>query len=160
MPHVRSPYKATEAAKRYYINHRSEITTRLGKARFMNAIAEAGIEQTCPCCEGRGKVQMYVEDVPHETIDALCEIQCVPKALLFSPRRFKRLVETRCMLTEYLYTEAGWTLTAIGTLLDRDHSTLIHARHCHSDYIEMYADYRSRYNLFKTIAINNLSTKE
>lgn len=75
-------------------------------------------------------------------ISLVCDMFSVPKKLIKSKSRKQRLVHARHMIMHLLKTELDYGVTLIGYVMNRDHSTVLHAIRSSEDYMEIYPKYR------------------
>ena len=92
-------------------------------------------EVTCPSCEGSGKVAITRSDVLNaeeiiplasQILYELSQKYGVTVGDLVGDRRFKRLLEPRFIAFWRMRHQLGMTLDAIGAVMHRDHSSVIH----------------------------------
>lgn len=82
-----------------------------------------------PALSAPAGVQREPTDVGSRVVSAACEFFGIEdRTLLFSKRRRGELSPARWAIAFVLLTHAGWTLTRVGTLLGKDHSSVHYGR--------------------------------
>ena len=76
----------------------------------------------------------------------ICDLMGVTEIQLLGKGRKTILVQTRYMIFTVL-RERGWTLTAIGKRMKRDHATVIHGLEEHHTFMRFNINYKTAYNL-------------
>lgn len=77
-----------------------------------------------------------------EILDIVAKNCCVSVTQILSRVRGREVIDARFIFVAVMKREFGHTLEHIGKILNRDHTTIIHALEMFSDRYKQYDDYR------------------
>ena len=82
----------------------------------------------------------------YETLFENCASLCGCSAFsMVSRSRAARPVQARKLFSAYLVLEVGAGLSEVGRILNRDHSSISHYMDSHQDMLEVYPEYREKW---------------
>lgn len=79
-------------------------------------------------------------------VEAVSNVTGVKRRHILGKRRFRRYTDARQMAMQIVRQSTRLTLTDIGRLFDRDHSTVIHATNSVKNLIAILDNYRDEFN--------------
>ena len=97
-----------------------------------------------------------------ECINLVCKTYGIEKHIALGNRRIRELVECRAMISYILRKKINMTYQDIGTITNRDHSTVMHHITVHENKIATEKEYQKHYsNVINQLEMNliNLITK-
>lgn len=112
-------------------------------------------QSTCPCCRGRGTVDVTLPPLAALVVGIASEEFCVPPSVVMSKSRRREVVRARAAITAVLRFDMEWTIVSIARLLSRDHTTLIHATQVHWTEYKLNPDYRGNYDALRTRVLHS-----
>lgn len=79
-------------------------------------------------------------------VQAVSNVTGIKRRHILGQRKFRRYIDARHMAMQLVRQSTKLTLTSIGRLFERDHSTVIHASNSVKTFIDMSDNYRDEFN--------------
>ena len=105
----------------------------------------------CECCQQRIVIKNLNENnnafIEVRIMNAVCEYYGVNQKMIEGKSRVRNIAEARFIFTEMVYNDpySRITMSAIGKLLNRDHTTIIHQIRQVRNWLQTDSNFRQNY---------------